>query len=160
MKVKWGVGKGIDKYISSLEKLNLATESQIKMAVYDGAAVIADEVKKNIDAMPVQDAPHADRVTGIKTIQKKGLQHGFGISRMKTEGESVNVKLGFDGYNYLKTKKYPQGQPNAMIARTFESGNSFTKKIPFVAPAVRAKKDEAERKMAEVIDREVSRIMD
>lgn len=159
MKVKWSVGSGIGKYISSLEKLNLATELQIRMAVYDGAGVIADEVKKRIDAMPTQDVPHADRVTGIKTIQKKGLQHGFGISRMKTEGDSTNVKLGFDGYNYLKSKKYPNGQPNAMIARTFESGNSFTKKIPFVAPAIRAKRSEAEKAMARVIDEEVQLIM-
>ena len=78
---------------------------------------------------------------------------------MKKEGNEINTKLGFDGYNKQITKKYPKGQPNAMIARTFESGNSFTQKIPFIAPAVRAKREEAERKMAEVIDQTTAKIM-
>ena len=156
--MKLTVGKGIDDYVSSLEKLNLATEGQIKMAIYEGAKVVAEEIKKNVRALPVQDT-WSEKVTGIKSIQKKGLEYGFGISKMKVEGGEVNTKLGFDGYNKLKTKKHPEGQPNAMIARTFESGNSFTKKIPFVAPAVRAKKAEAERIMGETIDKEISKVV-
>lgn len=156
--MKLAVGKGIDNYISSLEKLNLASEGQIKMAIYEGAKVVAEEIQKNVRALPVQDT-WSEKVTGIKSIQKKGLEYGFGISKMKIEGGDINTKLGFDGYNKLITKKYPQGQPNAMIARVFESGNSFTKKTPFVAPAIRAKKAEAEEVMGKTIDREVSRVM-
>ena len=156
--MKLTVGKGIDNYISSLEKLNLASEGQIKMAIFEGAKVVAEEIQKNVRALPVQDK-YSEKVTGLKSIQKKGLEYGFGISKMKTEGNNINTKLGFDGYNNLYTKKYPNGQPNAMIARVFESGNSFTKKIPFVAPAVRAKRAEAEEVMGKTIDREVSKIM-
>lgn len=156
--MKLTVGKGISQYINSLEKLNLAAEGQMKKAIYEGAGIIAKEVVKRIQSMPVQDS-YSKYVTGIKSIQKKGLEYGFGIAKMKVENGGVNTKLGFDGYNRLVSKKYPQGQPNAMIARTFESGNSFTKKIPFVAPAVRAKKEAAERKMAEVMDREIEQVM-
>ena len=70
--MKLTVGKGIDNYISSLEKLNLATEGQIKMAIYEGAKVVAEEIKKNVRALPVQDT-WSEKVTGIKSIQKKGL---------------------------------------------------------------------------------------
>lgn len=156
--MKLAVGKGIDNYISSLEKLNLASEGQIKMAIYEGAKVVAEEIQKNVRALPVQDT-WSEKVTGIKSIQKKGLEYGFGISKMKVEGGAINTKLGFDGYNKLKTKRHPEGQPNAMIARVFESGNSFTKKTPFVAPAIRAKREEAERIMGETIDREVLKVM-
>lgn len=156
--MKLTVGKGIDKYISNLEELLLATDGQIKMAIYDGTKIIAEEVARRIKAMPVQDK-YAEYVTGIRSVQKKGLEVGFGIARMKKEGDEINTKLGFDGYNKQITKKYPKGQPNAMIARTFESGNSFTQKIPFIAPAVRAKRQEAEKKMAEVIDETTAKIM-
>lgn len=156
--MKFVIGRGIDKYISSLVKLNLATEPTIKHAVYVGAGIMADAIREKIHSMPLQEGFH-EYYTGIKHIQRSGLIHGFGISKMGDDGSFIHVKIGFDGYNYLKSKKYPQGQPNAMIARTFESGNSFTKKIPFIAPAVRAKREEVEKKMAEIIDSETQVIM-
>lgn len=157
--MKLVVGRGIDNYISSLKKLNSATETTLKRAVYEGAGIIANEIKERIHSMPTQEG-YQEYFTGIKRIQRAGLIHSLGIARIEDNGKTVNTKIGFDGYNYLKSKKYPQGQPNAMIARTFESGNSFTKKIPFVAPAVRAKRSEAEKAMARVVDEEVKQIMD
>lgn len=152
------VGKGMDEYLQKLGNLELRAPESIGKAIYKGADIVADAVKANINNMPVEDQ-YSERITGIKSIQKIGLIKSFGIAKMRDDNGYYNVKLGFDGYNALKTKKYPQGQPNAMIARTFESGNSFTKKIPFVAPAVRATKDAAELKMAQIIDAETSKIM-
>lgn len=152
------VGKGMDEYLQKLGNLELRAPESIGKAVYKGADIVADAVKANINNMPVEDQ-YSERITGIKSIQKIGLLKSFGIAKMRDDNGYYNVKLGFDGYNALKTKKYPQGQPNAMIARTFESGNSFTKKIPFVAPAVRATKEAAEAKMTQVIDTEVSKVM-
>ena len=152
------VGKGMDEYLQKLGNLELRAPESIGKAVYKGADIVADAVKANINNMPVEDQ-YSERITGIKSIQKIGLIKSFGIAKMRDDNGYYNVKLGFDGYNALKTKKYPQGQPNAMIARTFESGNSFTKKIPFVAPAVRATREAAEQKMAQVIDTEISKVM-
>ena len=154
------VGSGIDNYLNKLQNLDYTAPQAIGRAIYEGADIVADAIKANIQKMPVDDTPGIkDKITGIKSVQKKGLLVSFGISPSRNDGGYINVKAGFDGYNTLKTKKYPQGQPNAMIARTFESGNSFTKKIPFVAPAVRATKDAAESKMAQIIDAETSKIM-
>lgn len=148
----------MDEYLQKLGNLELRAPESIGKAVYKGADIVADAVKANINNMPVEDQ-YSERITGIKSIQKIGLIKSFGIAKMRDDNGYYNVKLGFDGYNALKTKEYPQGQPNAMIARTFESGNSFTKKIPFVAPAARATKDAAELKMAQIIDAETSKIM-
>ena len=154
------VGKGIDNYIDQLGNLEVTAPEAIGKAIYAGADIIADAIKANIEKMPVDDTPHhKEKITGIRSIQKQGLLHSFGIARLKDDNGYWNVKAGFDGYNNLKTKKYPKGQPNAMIARTFESGNSFTKKTPFVGPAIRAAKDTAEMKMAQIIDEETSKIM-
>lgn len=39
-----------------------------------------------------------------------------------------NVKIGFDGYNNIRSKRWPQGQPNQMVARAIESGTSWMSK--------------------------------
>lgn len=154
------VGKGMDQYLKQLGNLEFDAPHTVGAAVYEGAKVVADQVKANIDRMATDDSPGVkDRVVAPKSIQKKGLQVGFGIAKMENQGGYLHVKLGFDGYNRLVSKKYPQGQPNAMIARTFEAGNSFTKKMPFVGPAVRQSRDAAERRMAAVVDERIHSIM-
>lgn len=161
------VGKGLDEYLQKLGNLELRAPESIGKAIYQGAKIVADAIERNIEALPVDDSQHSEQLKGIRSIQKEGLKGrpngkggGFGISKAETTNGYRHVKLGFDGYNKLRTKKYPEGQPNAMIARTFEAGNSFTKKIPFVAPAVRATRDKAEAKMAEVIDTEITKVME
>ena len=152
------IGKGMDEYLARLGNLEFTAPETVGKAVYEGADIVADAIKANIQKMPIQDQ-YSEKIIGIKSIQKKGLLNSFGIAKGRNDNGYYNVKLGFDGYNGLKTKKYPRGQPNAMIARTFESGNSTTRKTPFVAPAVRATREAAEAKMAQVIDTEVSKVM-
>lgn len=134
-------------------------------AVCAGAAIVADAVRANIDALPaVKDewgviAYNNNWSAPLTETAKKGLQDGFGISPMGSEDGMLNVKLGFDGYNGMKTKKYPKGQPNVLLARSIESGSSIAKKRPFVAPAVRKTKKAAEETMAKIIDEESAKIM-
>ena len=156
--MKWVVGDGIDAYISKLE--NLSHSGATGKAIYQGAKIVADEVRANINAMPVQDVSKHNKykVRGVTASQKKGLQDGFGISKLENQAGYRNVKLGFDGYNSTITPKYPYGQPNAMIARIVESGNSYHVKTPFIAPAVNKTKGIAEKTMAEVIDKEIRAI--
>ena len=59
----------------------------------------------------------------------------------------------------MKTKKYPKGQPNVLLARSIESGSSIAKKRPFVAPAVRKTKKAAEETMAKIIDEESAKTL-
>ena len=44
--------KGIDAYIGQLKKLQNKSDEVIGRAVYDGAAVVADAIRKEIDAIP------------------------------------------------------------------------------------------------------------
>lgn len=152
------VGKGMDQYLQQLGNLEEIAPQSMGKAVYEGAHIVADAIKHNIQAMRVDDKPFSERVTGIRSIQKEGLEKSLGIAKATTDNGYRNVKIGFDGYNNLKSQKYPQGQPNAMIARTFEAGNSFTQKQPFVGPAIRASRAQAETKMANVIDDDLRRI--
>ena len=83
---------------------------------------------------------------------------GFGVSPLQDDSGYRNVKLGFDGYNSVKTKKYPQGQPNALIARVTESGSSYREKTPFIRPAVNAARKPAEKAGQAKIDEKIKSI--
>lgn len=153
--------KGAEEYALKLSKLGDQTERVAGKAIYEAANIVANEVRKNIDAIPVQNGyvKKGEMRHGIPQPAKDGLKESFGITPMRKDDGYYNVKLGFDGYNKVKTKTWPQGQPNQMIARSVESGTSFMAPHPFVAPAVRKTKAAALKKMAEVVDEETKKIM-
>lgn len=146
---KWIVGNGLNSYIEYLQKINAVTDEVIGEAVYEMAKVVADKVRSSIQALPTVSneaniATYKKGYSRLSDKEKQGLLDGFGISPLQEDSGFVNVKLGFDGYNSVKTKKYPQGQPNALIARVTESGSSYREKTPFMRPAVNASKKTAE----------------
>ena len=95
----------------------------------------------------------------MSAAQRDGLIESFGISKMQDSNGYINVKLGFDGYNSIRTQKYPQGQPNVLIARIYENGGSTAEKQPFIKPALNKTRKAAQAKMAEVIDAETAKLM-
>lgn len=153
--------KGAEEYALKLSKLGDQIERVAGKAIYEAANIVANEVRKNIDAIPVQNGyvKKGEMRHGIPQPAKDGLKESFGITSMRKDDGFYNVKLGFDGYNKVKTKAWPQGQPNQMIARSVESGTSFMAPHPFMAPAVRRAKPAAEQKMGEVVDEETKKIM-
>ena len=157
---------GLAEYERKLSLLgNKMTDEIAGKAAYAGAKIIADKIRENIDALPaVNDvegthAWKAGRSAPLTKKAKRGLQEGLGISRLQNQAGFINVKIGFDGYNDLRTQKYPKGQPNVLVARVTESGSSVAEKRPFIRPAIRAAKAQAEEEMAKVIDTEMEKIM-
>ena len=100
MKTVITVGSGIDTYLSQLGRLQTMAPENCGKAIYEGAKIVADEVRHGIDSLPVSKTKNykgTNKVRGVTPEQKKGLQDGFGISRAKNDGSFRNVKLGFDG---------------------------------------------------------------
>lgn len=157
--------QGLQEYMEYLAKVKKNTPEIIGKIVYNMAEIVADEIRTNIDALPAvpdQEGLKAYKKKAkapITVSEKKGLQEGFGITPME-QGDDFyyHVKLGFDGYNDLKTQKYPKGQPNVMIARSIESGSSVRDKHPFIRPAVNRARKKALEKAKEIIDEEISKI--
>lgn len=144
-----------EKVLSGIE--NLTDKGELAgVTIYAGANVVADAIRQAIQNLPEVDhrkhGSAGNQLEGITSAQKEGLLEGFGITKMGNDGGLFNVKLGFDGYNSVKTKQYPSGQPNAMIARSINSGTSFRKKTRFVDIAAKKAKPEAEKAMAEAFD--------
>ena len=154
---KFKVGDGIEKYIQSLETISNASDGMIGKAIYEGAKVVTDEIRAGLEGVPVDNrfAKPGELITGLSQAQKNGLLDSLGITSMRRESGVYDVKVGFDGYNSIKTKTWPQGQPNTMIARSLESGTSFRAKNPVISKATRAAKDKAEEAMAKAFDDEL-----
>ena len=147
----------MSEYIAYLQKIGNVTEEAIGKGVYAMSSVVADAVRANLQALPTVTnaaniATYKKGVSRLSDVEKQGLLDGFGVSSMQDDNGYKNVKLGFDGYNGVKTKKYPNGQPNALIARVTESGSQFRKKTPFIRIAVNASRSKALQAGKDAVD--------
>lgn len=126
-----------------------------KKALYEGAKVMADAMKAEIENLPTDERSNADVLNGIKQAQKNGLLESFGVAPFDEQDGTRSTHLGFDGYNNIVTKRWPNGQPNSMIARSVNAGTSFMRATPFIDRTRRLHKAEAEKRMEEVIREEI-----
>lgn len=156
--------KGFDEAIAQLENLSNNVDSVLKKGLYGGAGLMVEEVKARLSAMPVvADVENVKTYrTGEKyhlsVTQRKCLAESIGIAPFGQNAGKIDTHIGFDGYNDIKTKKYPNGQPNQLIARIVESGSSYMDKTPFIRPATNAGKKKAEQLMKETIENEIKKL--
>lgn len=154
-----------EDYLAKIEKLERsAKEKVLGAALYDGAAIVADEVKAGINALPTSPASQwgtPERpLAGINAKQKAGLEASFGIAPAQDDGTGYfHVKLGFDGYNDIKSERWPQGQPNQLIARSAERGTSFMLATPFMKKSVAKARKRCEEAMKARAEKEIQELM-
>lgn len=156
------IGKGVDEYIALLKGLEYKIPVIAGKSIYEGAKIVADQIRDNIEALPTSEPGR--RANGARRnptqTEKDGMLEGLGIAKKRTENGNINVKIGMDGYNTDKpTEKYPRGKANAMIARSIESGTTFMRRHPFISSAVRTSKAAAEAAMKAEVDKQVKEIM-
>lgn len=150
----------MDEYAERLRILWKNQKKIIESAVYQGADIVADEIKKGLKEIPIQEGENGlppvgtpeKPLIGISRKQKEDLINGFGLAPMEDAFGMINTKAGFDGYGSIKTRKYPKGTPNAMLMRSIEGGTSFRKKHPVIRPAVNRAKKKAIKAMQDKID--------
>jgi len=136
----------------------------IGRSIYPGGKLMSDGVKKAMLGIPTNDhlfsfaTQHKRSRTGITTRQKAALIESFGIAEMRSNIHGWNVKLGFDGYNDIVSERWPKGQPNAMIARSLNSGTSFLNAYPFMDTAVANYANVTVKAIEEQFDKEIAKI--
>lgn len=158
--------KGQSEYFAKLKALEdkFAKPDILKKAVRAGAAPVANQIKKNLEALPEDDFRYlkeGETFHGIPKGQKEDLVESFGLTPIYQDRRGfIHTKAGFDGYGHYPTKAYPQGVPNQLVARAVESGSSVREKTPFVRPAVKVTENESIEAMEKVIDEELKKIFD
>lgn len=149
--------EGIDEYFDKLNQLGEKSKGLCKRALYDGAAVLADAVRAEVQALPTTDVNGDPQQ--VLEYEKEGLLEGLGIAKMKDSEGVISTRVDFDGYNRLRSKKYPNGHPNSIIARAINSGTSKRPKNPFMTRAVKKAKAKAEAAMSARMDEDINQIM-
>lgn len=150
-------------------------------AVKAGAKPVADEIRQRMNGLPTEKfrrlkmprvpARHksyrlspayrtafkeyvssSSPFHSLSNSQLIDLMRGFGLTPIDRDRRGfVHTKAGFDGYGSFPSKGYPNGLPNALLARAVESGSSVRQKTPFVRPAVNATRKKAEAEMDKTI---------
>ena len=142
---------GLEEFTTVLHGLGDQMDGVMKQATYAGADKLIESVKAQINNLPTQDGymPEGQKRGVITESEKRDLLNHVGISRMESTGGKVSVAVGFNGYSSHRTKKYPNGVPIPLIARSIESGSSVRKKIPFMRTAAKSNAEAIKAAMAE-----------
>ena len=150
----------MEAYIYKLQEMEKDTEEMIRRAVYPAAGLICDECVAEINSIPViEKYGRHEMLDGLTLDQKAGILDGFGITTFQNNAGFVHVKLGCDGYNNTVTKRWPRGQPNAMILRSIESGTSFLRARRPIDRATLRTRGKAVILMRQTFDEEVRKVM-
>lgn len=158
--------KGQSAYYDKLKQFEavFAKDTTIEKAVYKGADIVADQIRSNLETLPsdgFRRLKPGEKFSGISAGQKKDLEGSFGLTPIRRDRTGfVHTKAGFDGYGSFPTKSYPQGVPNALLARAAESGSSVRQKTPFVRTAVKVTRKQAIEAMEKSIDDDMKDIFE
>jgi len=154
--------KAGEEFALQLSHFGTRSDAIAKKAIYEGASIIADKIKDNLEALPEEafrKLTDGDIFSSVPESQKEDLASAFGVTPIKQDKEgNWCAKIGFDGYGRFPTKKYPQGLPNQLLGRAIESGSSVRRKVPFVRPAVIATKRAVINRMDQVIKEQIRRL--
>lgn len=166
----WKNNSGMEDFINLCIFTDKQLSKVIGRSIHPGAKIMANAIKQSINGIQVDDSKgshhykdkdgntHNRFRTGPTSEQKKALIESFGIATIKRTRYGWNVKAGWDGYNGIYTKKYPKGQPNAMIARAVNVGTTFMRPQPFLDRAVKGAEAATLQAIADQFDIELDKI--
>lgn len=151
--------KGLTETMKMLEKIEGDTDSIIEDALRDGISEVTDEMRREISVLKTSDAyegGNGKRYPSKKAV--KGLLDSLGYTPIKLDGSKFDIKCGFDGYNDVKTKKYPRGHANQMVANSINKGTSFMPAQPFINKTKRTAQSAAVDAIQKKVDEEIAKI--
>ena len=160
-------GTGFEDIERMLSALGEECQGVCARAVYKGAAEAAQALKDAVMSLPVEEFhPLPGASNGTKPLNviteddRQDLMDGVGIAPFGYAGDGADTAVGFDGYSRHKSKKYPNGVPLPMIARSIESGSSARAKHPFIRRTARAKQSAIQSAMAETAVKALQQLAD
>ncbi len=151
------------KFMAKLDKLGASVRQEVLgPAIYAGAEIAADAIRESLAAVPTDERWGSSETpkAGPTAAQKQGMLDSLGIAPLQEDEKGfINVKIGFDGYNAVKSRRWPNGQPNQMVARATESGTSFQQPNPFVKEGMAKARAQVQKAMKETADEKIKEIM-
>ena len=145
---------GMAEISEQLSQLEDAAPRVAALALYDGAGVMADEMKKQANGIKTAPFKYAREGTRLPSPEEKAIvmQASAGIAKFNKDGTEVDTSVGFRnaGYTQLNGKTVPI----PVIVNSINSGTSFMQKQPFVRKAASSGGQKAMEAMKKVIEAE------
>ena len=127
---------GMEQISETLSSLKEGAEGIAAMALYDGAGVMADEIRHSADK--ITTAPFVYASGGnvrLPSPEEKAIvvEAGAGIAKFSKNGSEVDTSIGYrnSGYAFLAGRR----KPIPLIVNSINSGTSFMRKQPFIRKA-------------------------
>lgn len=139
--------EGLDEYMKEFDGMLKRVPSIVNASLYDGAGIVADAVQAEIKDL-----------TELTPEARKGLSEGLGVAHFWQENGATVTKIGFEGYNSKRTKRWPRGQPNAMIALSLIRGTSWMRANRFVQRATKKARQGCVEAMKKRLDAEFQKL--
>lgn len=127
-----------EDFAIKLSRLDTDINEIAKKAIYEGAKIVADTMKVNLESVL------SDEATGQ-------LVEALGITPIGMLGGEWSAHIGFDGYD-------TNGVAFQLIARVLESGTSTRQKKPFVRKTMNQTKTKVAAVMQAVVEEEYQKI--
>lgn len=146
--------EGMDEINNMLGRLEQGVNGIAAQAVYEGAGIIADEMKKQANA--IRTAPFKYASGGNRRLpspeEKAAITGAGGIARFTNEGGAeVRTSVGYANSGYADVAGHIK--PIPLLVNSINSGTSFMKKQPFVRKAANSGGKKAVAAMKEKIEK-------
>lgn len=150
--------EGINELLLFCQIADSKAKRHIGRAIYPAARYVMGIVVEEMNAIQTDDVLFKFRSYryGPTSKQKKYIILNAGIAKLKMKDNSMDVKIGFDGYIPIKSTnpKNKKGlQPVALIARSVNKGTSFMRAQPFMDKAI----NRAQNMAVEIMDNELNK---
>lgn len=147
---------GLAEVSELLSQLDSQAPAVAAQGLYDGAGIMAEEIKKGAESIrtaPFHYAVFPEATNRLPTPEEKEIvmKASAGIAKFRKNGSDVDTSVGYRNAGYAEVKG--KTRPIPAIVNAINSGTSFMKKQPFVRKA--AKK--AESKSMEAIKATIER---
>lgn len=139
---------GLNETLAALEAVTNITGVS-KAAIYAGAGVVIDTMKEEISSLQVTRYYGTDqRKRYCWPNDAKVLLDAIGIAKIQAS-ETVNTKVGFDGYYYADNgERYPI----PLLANSINAGTSFMYRQPFIDNTLKRCSKKAIQAMNEIFE--------
>ena len=150
---------GLTEISEALSKMEERAPAVAAKALYDGAGIMSEEIRKGIKEIKTEPFKYAaGGKSRMPSPEEKEIlsSAGAGIAKFDRNGTEVNTSVGFrnSGYADLNGRK----KPIPVIANSINSGTSFMKKQPFIRKAASSGGPKAIEAMKKAIEAEFEAI--
>lgn len=158
--------QGIEDLEIKLATMERAAPGIAKACLYEGARVVADNLRAAVSTIPVQphhavpNAPNGRQLVYMTPEEKSACLAGIGIAKFEGSLNEFTTAIGFNGYQTTaQSDGYPHGIPVPMLMRSIEIGSSVRAKYPVCRKAFKASESGALAAMQAKFDELTEKIM-